>query len=161
MARTAREEAQKNIAENRKAFHDYHILETFEAGIVLHGTEVKALRAGTLLGDAPLQRHFLLGGRATVPDTAKANASGGDWNSRARRARSDAPEAGALRRAPVGRALVAPLSKGEIVVSARVAAAGQGGIAALLPPVRRPRGTRRADATVRIGATERTPAFTR
>lgn len=32
---------------------------------------------------------------------------------------------------------------------------------ALLPPVRRPRGTRRADATVRIGATERTPAFTR
>ena len=32
MAETAREEAQKNIAENRKAFHDYHILETYEAG---------------------------------------------------------------------------------------------------------------------------------
>ncbi len=32
MAKTAREAAQKNIAENRKAFHDYHILETFEAG---------------------------------------------------------------------------------------------------------------------------------
>lgn len=31
---------------NRKARHDYHILETFEAGIVLKGTEVKALRAG-------------------------------------------------------------------------------------------------------------------
>ena len=46
MARTAREEAQKNIAENRKAFHDYHILETFEAGIVLVGTEVKAIREG-------------------------------------------------------------------------------------------------------------------
>ena len=46
MAKTAREEAQKNIAENRKAFHDYHILETFEAGIVLVGTEVKAIREG-------------------------------------------------------------------------------------------------------------------
>jgi SsrA-binding protein len=31
---------------NSKARRDYHILETFEAGIVLHGTEVKALRAG-------------------------------------------------------------------------------------------------------------------
>lgn len=41
--------------------------------------------------------------------------------------------AGALRRVPVGRALVAPLSKGEILVSVRLAAAGQGGIAALLP----------------------------
>ena len=47
MAKTAREEAQKNIAENRKAFHDYHILETFEAGIVLVGTEVKAIREGS------------------------------------------------------------------------------------------------------------------
>ena len=46
MAKTAREEAQKNIAENRKAFHDYHIIETFEAGIVLVGTEVKAIREG-------------------------------------------------------------------------------------------------------------------
>jgi SsrA-binding protein len=34
------------IAENRKAFHDYHILETFEAGIVLLGTEVKGIREG-------------------------------------------------------------------------------------------------------------------
>jgi SsrA-binding protein len=35
-----------DILTNSKARHDYHILETFEAGIVLHGTEVKALRAG-------------------------------------------------------------------------------------------------------------------
>jgi SsrA-binding protein len=35
-----------DILTNPKARHDYHILETFEAGIVLHGTEVKALRAG-------------------------------------------------------------------------------------------------------------------
>lgn len=34
------------IVSNPKARRDYHILETFEAGIVLHGTEVKALRAG-------------------------------------------------------------------------------------------------------------------
>ena len=36
----------KMAAENRKARHDYHIHETFEAGIVLTGTEVKSLRAG-------------------------------------------------------------------------------------------------------------------
>ena len=46
MAKTAREEEQKNIAENRKAFHDFHLLETFEAGMVLLGTEVKAIREG-------------------------------------------------------------------------------------------------------------------
>ena len=35
-----------DIVTNSKARRDYHILETFEAGIVLYGTEVKALRAG-------------------------------------------------------------------------------------------------------------------
>ena len=35
-----------DIVTNSKARRDYHILETFEAGIVLRGTEVKALRAG-------------------------------------------------------------------------------------------------------------------
>ena len=35
-----------DIVSNTKARRDYHILETFEAGIVLHGTEVKALRGG-------------------------------------------------------------------------------------------------------------------
>lgn len=44
--KTEREAAQKNIAENRKAFHDFHILETFEAGVALMGTEVKAIREG-------------------------------------------------------------------------------------------------------------------
>ena len=34
------------IADNRKARHDYHLLDTFEAGIVLLGTEVKAIREG-------------------------------------------------------------------------------------------------------------------
>ena len=46
LEKTDREAAQANIAENRKAYHDYHLLETFEAGIVLLGTEVKAIREG-------------------------------------------------------------------------------------------------------------------
>ena len=36
----------QSIARNRRARHDYHLLETFEAGIVLTGTEVKSLRNG-------------------------------------------------------------------------------------------------------------------
>ncbi len=35
---------EKNIATNRKAFHNFSILETYEAGLVLRGTEVKSLR---------------------------------------------------------------------------------------------------------------------
>lgn len=38
--------AEKIIATNRKAFHDYHISEKFQAGIVLTGTEIKSIRAG-------------------------------------------------------------------------------------------------------------------
>lgn len=46
-AKTADEkESTQPIADNRKAFHDYHILETFEAGIALLGTEVKGIREG-------------------------------------------------------------------------------------------------------------------
>ena len=41
-----RESGRKLIASNRKARHDYEILDTYEAGIVLTGTEVKSLRAG-------------------------------------------------------------------------------------------------------------------
>jgi SsrA-binding protein len=37
---------QKAVVENRRARHDYHLLERFEAGLVLTGTEVKSLRAG-------------------------------------------------------------------------------------------------------------------
>src|SRR6202790_802624 len=44
--KTERELAQSSIAENRKALHDYHLLETFEAGVLLLGTEVKAIREG-------------------------------------------------------------------------------------------------------------------
>ena len=38
----------KSVATNRKAFHDYFVLERYEAGIELAGTEVKSIRAGTL-----------------------------------------------------------------------------------------------------------------
>jgi len=41
-----REKGRKVVATNRKARHDYAILDTFEAGIALTGTEVKSLRAG-------------------------------------------------------------------------------------------------------------------
>jgi SsrA-binding protein len=45
-AKSEREKAQKVIADNRKAFHDYHVLESLEAGVALLGTEVKAIREG-------------------------------------------------------------------------------------------------------------------
>ena len=44
--KTEREKAQRTIAENRKARHDYHILDTWEAGVALLGTEVKSIREG-------------------------------------------------------------------------------------------------------------------
>ena len=44
--KTAREDAQKIIADNRKAQHDYHFVEMFEAGVALLGTEVKSIREG-------------------------------------------------------------------------------------------------------------------
>ena len=46
--------AEKLIAENRSARHDYQLLERYEAGLVLTGTEVKSLRDGK----ANLQRAF-------------------------------------------------------------------------------------------------------
>ena len=54
-----RETGRKVIASNRKARHDYTILDTYEAGIVLTGTEVKSLRAG---------RASLVDGFATIKD---------------------------------------------------------------------------------------------
>jgi SsrA-binding protein len=41
-----KEQGRKLIAQNKKARHDYHIEDTYEAGLVLTGTEVKSLRAG-------------------------------------------------------------------------------------------------------------------
>src|SRR5215204_7578900 len=44
--KSERQQARRVIAENRKARHDYHILETWEAGLALLGTEVKSIREG-------------------------------------------------------------------------------------------------------------------
>ena len=44
------------VATNRKAFHEYHILETFEAGIQLRGSEVKSIREGK----ASLKQAYIL-----------------------------------------------------------------------------------------------------
>ena len=41
-----KEQGRKTIAQNRKARHDYTILDTYEAGVALLGTEVKAIREG-------------------------------------------------------------------------------------------------------------------
>jgi SsrA-binding protein len=54
-----KESGRKLIAQNRKARHDYAILDTYEAGIALTGTEVKSLRAG---------RASLVDGYATIKD---------------------------------------------------------------------------------------------
>ena len=54
-----RQSGRKLIAQNRKARHDYAILDTYEAGIVLTGTEVKSLRLG---------RASLVDGFATIDD---------------------------------------------------------------------------------------------
>ena len=71
----------KLIAENRRARHDYHLLERLEAGLTLTGTEVKSLRSG----QASLQRAFadvrdgevwLVG--AHIPDYAQGNLANHD-----------------------------------------------------------------------------------
>ena len=54
-----RQSGRKIIAQNRKARHDYAIIDTYEAGIALTGTEVKSLRLG---------RASLLDGFATIDD---------------------------------------------------------------------------------------------
>lgn len=46
LEKDAREAAERVIADNRKALHDYHILDTWEAGLALLGTEVKSIREG-------------------------------------------------------------------------------------------------------------------
>lgn len=56
MDKDAKQEEFKVVATNRKAYHDYFIEETHEAGIVLTGTEIKSVRAGSVnLRDAYAQ----------------------------------------------------------------------------------------------------------
>ena len=66
MLAMAREQGRKVVAQNKKARHDYHIEDVYEAGLVLVGTEVKSLRAGRaslIDGFAEIHEHeaFLYG----------------------------------------------------------------------------------------------------
>ncbi|WNI15746.1 SsrA-binding protein SmpB [Actinacidiphila sp. ITFR-21] len=82
----AKETGRKMIAQNKKARHDYHILDTFEAGLVLTGTEVKSLR----LGRASLVDGFaqLDGGEAWLHNVHIPEYTQGTWtNHTARRKR--------------------------------------------------------------------------
>lgn len=43
---TSKEKHSRTVAQNRKAYHEYQVIETFKAGIVLTGTEIKSIRMG-------------------------------------------------------------------------------------------------------------------
>lgn len=72
-----RERGQKVVATNRKARHDYAIEDTYEAGLVLTGTEVKSLRAGKAsLVDGYA---FIDGGEAWLDAVHIPEYTGGTW----------------------------------------------------------------------------------
>ena len=72
-----REKGEKVVATNRKARHDYHIEDTYEAGMVLSGTEVKSLRAGRAsLVDGYA---FIEGGEAWLDAVHIPEYSAGTW----------------------------------------------------------------------------------
>lgn len=61
---------EKTIAQNRKAYHDYEILEKFEAGIVLAGAEIKAIRAGRVnISGAHAKILHIANGRSPIVNT--------------------------------------------------------------------------------------------
>jgi SsrA-binding protein len=71
----------KVIAENRRARHDYHLLDRYEAGLVLTGTEVKSLRDGKAIlqrafGDVRGGEVYLVG--AHIPEYAQGSISNHD-----------------------------------------------------------------------------------
>jgi SsrA-binding protein len=79
----AKETGRKMIAQNKKARYDYHILDTYEAGLVLTGTEVKSLR----LGRASLVDGFaqLDGGEAWLYNVHIPEYTQGTWTNHAAR----------------------------------------------------------------------------
>jgi SsrA-binding protein len=80
-----KEQGRRLISSNRKARHDYHILDTVEAGLVLTGTEVKSLRAGraTLIdGYVHLER-----GEAWLENVHIPEYVGGTWTNHTPRRR--------------------------------------------------------------------------
>ena len=78
-----KEQGRKLVAQNKKARHDYHIEDTFEAGMVLQGTEVKSLRAGrATLGDGFVD---IDGGEAWLHGVNIPEYSQGTWTNHAAR----------------------------------------------------------------------------
>jgi SsrA-binding protein len=81
----AKEQGQKLIAQNRKARHDYHIEDTWEAGLVLMGTEVKSLRQGRASlvdGFAEIDDHEIWLHGVHIPEYSQ-----GTWTNHAARRR--------------------------------------------------------------------------
>ena len=80
-----KEQGRKMIAQNKKARHDYHIEDTWEAGLVLMGTEVKSLRAGraTLVdGFVDVENHEVWLHGVHIPEYTQ-----GTWTNHAARRR--------------------------------------------------------------------------
>src|SRR5918994_1861174 len=78
-----KEQGRKLIAQNRKARHDYRIEDTFEAGLVLVGTEVKSLRAGRASlvdGFADIENHEVWLHGVHIPEYTQ-----GTWTNHAAR----------------------------------------------------------------------------
>src|SRR4051812_9200433 len=79
----AKQEGRKLVAQNRKARYDYHLEDTFEAGMVLQGTEVKSLRAGRASlvdGFAEIDGHEIWLHGVHIPEYFQ-----GTWNNHAAR----------------------------------------------------------------------------
>lgn len=78
-----KEQGQKVVATNRKARHDYSIIDTYECGVVLWGTEVKSLRQGRAsLTDGYA---FIEGGEAWLDAVHIPEYTQGTWNNHAPR----------------------------------------------------------------------------
>ncbi|MFC5722708.1 SsrA-binding protein SmpB [Streptomyces gamaensis] len=83
LSKAAKEPGRKLIAQNKKARHDYHILTTYECGMVLTGTEVKSLRQGRAsLADGFVQMD---GGEAWLHNVHIPEYSQGTWTNHAAR----------------------------------------------------------------------------
>ena len=81
----AKQEGRKLIAQNKKARHDYHIEDTYEAGLVLQGTEVKSLRMGRASlvdGFAEVDNHEMWLHGVHIPEYAQ-----GTWTNHSARRR--------------------------------------------------------------------------
>lgn len=80
-----RERGQKPVASNRRARYDYHVIDVYEAGLVLTGTEVKSLRAGRAsLVDGYATIH---GGEAWLENVHIPEFGSGSWSNHATRRR--------------------------------------------------------------------------